>query len=122
MKKITFSILIFAMLHNTAIAMTGNELKNKHDMCNRQSLFDCGYSFGYILGVADSYDDILYSIPQGATCGQINEIILNYISTHPEHSHKSAAILIIESLKSSFPMNKTTSKKQAPQKKLEKVY
>lgn len=62
----------------------------------------------YVTGVYDTLDlsDLLcdYS-KQSITRGQINSIVSKYLSNNPEQWHRPAAIVVIESLRTTFCSN-----------------
>jgi len=59
---------------------------------------------GYILGVFDSYQGLYYCAPRGITRGQVRDVALKYLQTHPEMLHKRASILLLEAFTEAFPM------------------
>ena len=78
----------------------------KSDNDPSMSLFDGAAYLGYVIGVADTTDSILWCGPEHITQGQIAKVVAKYLGNHPEKLHLSADSLVIESLKSAFPCKK----------------
>lgn len=66
-----------------------------------------GVCFGMILALANVEpfleDKLRACIPEGATPGQISQVIVNYIEAHPELRHKPFLVLAIEATKAAWP-------------------
>ncbi|MHC9247754.1 Rap1a/Tai family immunity protein [Aeromonas jandaei] len=58
---------------------------------------------GYITGVSDALSGYTFCIPSGVTVGQDVDIVMRYLSEHPESRHINAAELIARALYESFP-------------------
>jgi Rap1a immunity proteins len=62
-----------------------------------------GMCLGYILGVADAFDDNLFCLPNGVERGQIKDVVKLWFRDHPEKRHLPAADLVATALKEKFP-------------------
>lgn len=84
----------------------GNDLY--HD-CSTSSAVDHGVCLGYIEGVADilSGSVTLFGwracIPQEAQAQRLSNVVLNFLSAHPEIRHNAAPSLVAAALASDFP-------------------
>ena len=98
MKKIVFVTLLLAVYSSNALAYyeIGNELREGLEaMENNQSTFESGFAAGFITGVADTADKVLFCIPQEASAAQMAAIVVKYFKANPEEWNKSAARLVI---------------------------
>lgn len=108
------SILLAFSLISYADFETGNSLLEKlsydiRDLSNVEIknnaniVMDFCFVWGYIEGVFDMGDGILYESPEGVSGGQILDIAKKYLEEHPESRHKAATVLLIEAFKEAFP-------------------
>jgi hypothetical protein len=70
------------------------------------SAFEFGLFSGYVAGVVDVGDGILFCTGPGVTAGQYNAVVAKYIKNNPEKWNKSADSLVVEALKEAFPCKK----------------
>jgi hypothetical protein len=74
-----------------------------------RSLSDQAVCIGYIVGVADAYDQVLtpygykFCLPRNVVPGQLMDIVKNYLSRYPQERHYTAASIIASVLEGSFP-------------------
>lgn len=61
---------------------------------------------GYVTGVADALNEVLFSIPAGTTRDQICQIVGNYLEKHPERWTVSANILVADALKEAYKLKR----------------
>lgn len=92
--------------------INGNELAewmqeyNKFETGINSEIMTAGRYSGYIGGVADTTNHIIWCSPQGIEMGQVRKIVDIYLSNNPEKLHLDASSLIIEALKTAFPCKK----------------
>lgn len=61
---------------------------------------------GYVIGVADQIDELLYCAPAGktgVTKGQITQIVYNYLEKHPEYWNLPASVSVVNALTELYP-------------------
>ena len=46
---------------------------------------------GYIVGVADAYNNIIFSIPDGVQIKQLKQIVYKYMKQHPKELYRPGA-------------------------------
>jgi hypothetical protein len=98
-------------VHATDVFETGNDLLEK---CQRQSHdFENGVCLGFIVGVADAIAAVR---PRGGmvggwracpasdvTSGQVRDVVVGFLTGHPELTHRGAATLAAHALAEAFP-------------------
>src|SRR6056297_1907467 len=108
-KKITLCILCFLLFSNVAsskepstqiLQITGNQY---YQWCNSDSSLDQGLCLGYVMGASDglSWMQILspitnwtpICIPPNVDLGQKRDVIVKYLSNHPEERHELISVL-----------------------------
>jgi hypothetical protein len=62
---------------------------------------------GYVMGIADSLNGIMWNLPKNATVKQILSVVGKYLEANPEKWNQAACVLVVEALKSAFPKNQT---------------
>jgi len=65
--------------------------------------FSEGAVTGYIAGISDAFDGIIWEFPSGMNYEQIKDIVKNHLEAHPETRHKHIRLLIIRALKEKLP-------------------
>jgi hypothetical protein len=60
---------------------------------------------GYVLGVADSYNEPMFCLPPTAIAKQVSDISCQYLRTHPEKRHLAGHSLVVDALRTAFPCN-----------------
>jgi Ssp1 endopeptidase immunity protein Rap1a len=104
-----FILLVSASAHAQRVSTTtGNELL---ESCEAKGSFKEAFCLGYITGVTD-LDQMNASVfpehrrscvPENVTNGQIRDVIVRYLTDHPEERHMLAAILVAEAMGKAFP-------------------
>jgi hypothetical protein len=84
--------------------VTGNLL---YDQCTASSETTRALCLSYVGGATDAFDiDGTVCVPRGVTVPQVKDVIVNYLTAHPEHRHLPAAALIVTALGQAFPCQK----------------
>jgi hypothetical protein len=65
--------------------------------------YKSGSLIGYIVGVVDTSDNVLFCTPDNVKIGQLIDIVKKYLRDNPEKRHRPASDLVIDSLSSVFP-------------------
>lgn len=64
-------------------------------------------AFGYVTGVVDSFDGKFFCLPQKSiTVGQLNQIVMNFLSKHPEYWNTVASLSVRLALVEQWPCPK----------------
>ena len=80
--------------------------------CSSENYFNRGYCGGYIVGIVDTIEAMQASgllprnalcIPDGATKGQIADVVRQHLADHPERRHLDSGSLVPEALNAAFP-------------------
>lgn len=95
-------LFVFVLLLSTsslAIAglTSGNQLKGYlDDLDNNESSasFNAGVYSGYVIGVHDTFNGVLYCASSEATNGQIRAAVTKYIKANPEAWDKPAHVIV----------------------------
>ena len=58
---------------------------------------------GYVTGVADALDTIMFDIPEGTTKDQIVAIVGKYLEANPDKWQFGGSVLVVNALKGAFP-------------------
>lgn len=75
----------------------GNDLL---DVCTKGDYFSDGYCLGYIRGLSNGVDMVLYTnkqqicYRQGITLGQIRDVVIAYIRRNPAKRNENAMVLV----------------------------
>lgn len=105
------SFLLLVLLSSSAYAAftDGNELQGwladsetAGDLSYKQS-YGTGIFRGYVSGVVDVGNDILFCTGGGVTRGQYTAVVIKYIKEHPEEWNLPASQLVTNGLKKAFP-------------------
>ncbi|MFM7273629.1 MAG: Rap1a/Tai family immunity protein [Gammaproteobacteria bacterium] len=101
--------LFVASLPATAAFDTGNRL---YEDCSAENYFNRGYCGGYVVGIVDTIEALqgrgvlpanALCIPEGATKGQLVDVVLKYLGDNPDRRHLDAGALVPEALNRAFP-------------------
>jgi hypothetical protein len=65
-----------------------------------------GHSSGYITGVSDAFDGILFCVPENVTIRQVKYVVYNYMKDNPVDWNKAAEFNIVKALKITWPCKK----------------
>jgi Rap1a immunity proteins len=105
--------LLFIIAYTACAAVdagfdSGNRL---YEDCRSENYFNRGYCGGYVTGIVDSIEAMQASgvlpesalcIPEGATKGQLADVVRQYLEDHPERRHADAGSLVPEALGRAF--------------------
>ena len=61
---------------------------------------------GYVAGVVDAGDGLVFCTGSGVTAGQNSAVVAKYINNNPEKWNKNADLLVVDALKKAFPCKK----------------
>lgn len=105
MKAIIGVVSIAAMGFSLpAWSWTGNDLVRWEIEYNRgATTWSGGLYLGYIAGIAEFTNGILFCAPPGATQGQNAAIVSKYLKNNPEQWTDSASTIVLAALQSSYP-------------------
>ena len=101
-------ITLLALVCGSAQAQfyTGNELWTKLTSTS-DTYVDQSIALGFIGGVADSFNGMLFCIPGRVTVGQARDITIQHLSANPQTRHKSAYVLVSQALMAAWPCKKS---------------
>lgn len=100
--KVVFAFL-GACLSGNAWSATGNDLMQWGANGTNGSGFVDGVYMGYISGVADLSNGILFCAPTGVTNGQNVAVVTKFLKANPEKWTEQAASLIVQALSKAYP-------------------
>lgn len=86
-----------------AWSATGNDLMQWGANGPNGSGFIDGVYMGYISGVADTSNGILFCAPIGVTNGQNVAVVTKFLKANPEKWTEQAASLIVQALSKAYP-------------------
>ncbi|WP_417766105.1 Rap1a/Tai family immunity protein [Spongiibacter tropicus] len=105
-------LLVLALTLTTNIAYAaftdGNELYQwlLEDENENGSRFKSGLYSGYVNGVVDLGDDILFCTTTGVTRGQFTAVVAKYLKNNPEKWNQSAHSIVVDAMEEAFPCKK----------------
>lgn len=82
---------------------SGNDILQR---MQSESLVEQVIAIGFVGGVADAFDSILFCPPTGATVGQARDIARRYLLLNPGLRHRAAAGLVVDALAEAWPCEK----------------
>ena len=103
-KLILTTFLTLLSLAASAQFNSGNKLLA--DMNDTSSSVNRMHALGYVVGVVDSLNRIMFCIPSNATAGQLHDMVHNYLTAVPAIRHKPADVIISDALGIAFPCPK----------------
>jgi hypothetical protein len=99
---ICICIAVILLAATSAVALTGNQLKENSDIGEQYpTVFAQGYFSGYVLGVADATPNLC--IPAGVNKGHIIEVVRKYLKDHPEQLHLSGSVIVPRAFTAAWP-------------------
>ncbi|WP_156526294.1 Rap1a/Tai family immunity protein [Pseudomonas antarctica] len=104
--NLTFALL-GVLLSGNAWSATGNDLIQWGTNGPKGTTFMDGVYMGYISGVSDFSNGILYCAPPGVTNGQNVAVVTKFLKANPEKWTEQAASLIVQALTKAYPACKT---------------
>lgn len=101
MRKL-LATLLFVPAMAQAEFLTGNELYQK---LSSTSVVDKMYALGYVVGVYDVnvHITICPRVENVITAGQVQDIVLQYLTINPGQRHRNAEILVRDALRQVWP-------------------
>lgn len=108
MKKLLILGACCLSLHAQAQFKDGNYVYNQ--MQKDYASSEWFNAIGYVVGVADSNNGIIFCLPNTATAMQLFDLSKQYFAENPASRHFPAAILISAALARPFPCPKKGTK------------
>jgi len=109
MRLILMAAILLLNMGNAWAGLTdGNKLHQwllEEEKPNGSSL-EIGLSYGYVNGVLDMGNGILFCIAEGVTMGQLIAIVTKHLKDNPEKWNQPAQFIVINAMKSAFPCKK----------------
>jgi hypothetical protein len=109
MKKLIAILLCAPMLAHASGFVSGNDLLRRMDS---QDTIDRLYALGFVLGVHDTLSNEVICAPQGATAGQLRDVVRKHLTSNPETRDLGAATIVMVSLAITYPCAKKPKGKQ----------
>ena len=109
MKKFLIALIIAVNANYVFAGFTnGNELYQWLEEYEKPkgSNFESGLYGGYVAGVVDAGNGILFCTTSGVNRGQNLAVIAKYLKNNPEKWSQSADVLLINAMKQAFPCKK----------------
>lgn len=97
--------------------MSGNQL---YDTCSAASPIDRGLCLSYVMGVLDGFRsmDLPPRTPEGATGGQVRDVVTKYLVYHPESRTLPARTIVKSAVVDAWPdLQPRLKPKPRPKKK-----
>jgi hypothetical protein len=88
---------------HTAFKDGNNLLNNINDTSHVGQMV----ALGYVMGVADSFSNLVHCAPSNATAGQVRDMVKNFLVNRPERRHQAADLLVLEVLVQAWPCPKS---------------
>jgi len=103
MKKLIIGLMFTISLN--ADFTDGNELQKWMNNTNKENgnRHSVGLFKGYISGVVDTGNNILFCTEDGVTRGQYMAVVIKYIENNPEKWNQGASVIVLEALTKAFP-------------------
>lgn len=89
--------------YGSGFFVTGNKLMERLESSNVEESL---YGVGYILGVHDSPNGVVFCSPKTTTVGQLSDIVLAGLKSAPTVRHNNADLLVSAIFKAVFPCEK----------------
>ena len=86
---------------------SGNEILRR---MQSDSVVDKMIALGFVAGVSDAWEHIMFCPPEGSTTGQTRDIALRYLLLNPSQRHKPAAELVADALMEVWPCARRPNK------------
>lgn len=106
--KLSF-IIIYSLVSQTSNAgfISGNDLYKDLDRDIKGGAgYAEGHSSGYITGVADAFDGVIFCLPGNVTIRQVKHVVYNYMRDNPADWNKAGDLNIVNALKQTWPCKK----------------
>lgn len=86
--------------YSSGFFVTGNNLLSRLESSNTS---DNMYGVGYVLGVHDALNGVVFCTPKNAAVGQLVDIVLVGLKSTPTVRHNNADLLVASIFKAVFP-------------------
>jgi hypothetical protein len=114
MRKLSLlAILLLTLTTSQGVADTGSFVggNDLYEACRSDYSGDFGKCIGYVQGIADAAATLansgdakcLFAIPRGVTAGQIRDVVVKWLTDHPQDRHYTASSLAISAFIDAFP-------------------
>ena len=102
-------ILTAAVVCGPAYAQfySGNELLQR---MQGDSVVEKMVALGFVAGVSDAWDGVMFCPPDTVTTGQARDIALKFLIINPAKRHKPGAELVVEALMEAWPCARKPNK------------
>ncbi len=102
---ILLSTVCFAGFESgTSLANRWKEYKKKTSGVVGYNQSDVDFYTGYVEGIADSNEGVLFSIPGNANVAQVLATVGKYLDDHPSDLRKPADFLVTQALRTAYPL------------------
>jgi len=111
---VMFSSSAFATFYDGAMLVQKWREYKKHESGLKMEIsadMDASWYQGYVTGIADACDGVMFTLPVGIMPKQIYEIVGKWLDDHPGELNKPADVLVEKAIMSAFPA-KTPQVKQ----------
>ena len=116
MKYVLAAALLLTPASVTARDVSSDDGNELLALCNDDGYFLQGACLGIIKGAIVTLDNWAavnetrpYCRPDGATWGQMQDVVVSYLRRHPETRHESYSLLIIKAQRATWPCAKDVS-------------
>lgn len=117
MKFLAISLLLIASIISPSMASagyfkSGNDLQTgllKWHGDPTGNYVEASLAHGYVIGVFDALDGVLFCSPSGVTQGQVSQVVLKHLGASPETLHETGSMLVIRALQSTWPCSGKSS-------------
>lgn len=100
--------IIALLLYSACVSAGFNDGNALFNACsNDGGYYKEGQCLGYVTGVFDSFEGVYVCAPEHVTAGQAKDIVVKYLTEHPEKRHEPAAFLVGSALNDVFPCKKS---------------
>jgi hypothetical protein len=115
-------VVTVALLLSPSVAESGffggQKLKQRLDATERVErgttrgvgdFSDASYGIGYVIGVADAYDDVHFCLPTEVAVGQVVAMVRKYLAENPDKWNQPGELIVLFALRPHFPCKRKTS-------------
>lgn len=114
MKNIFLALASFFLLSVNSYAVTGTDLKKYLiDFNSSSSTLWGSYGVGYVIGVVDMGNGLLFCAPQ-MTNKDITSVVLAYLFANSDKLEKTADVLVTKAMATKWPCKSDGNSTQAP--------
>jgi len=115
-KYLLAAALLLTPVSATARDVSTNDGNELLGYCQDDAYYSKGVCMGIVMGSINTLDSWAlvnkskpYCRPDNVTWGQIQEVVVSYLTRHPETRHESYSLLILKSQRSAWPCAKDVS-------------